>query len=202
VTAPDRLNRIRTATSFLLLALALPASAAAHGDKPVIPDAVKALQKGPIYVDYDAKPSVTELEADSLGRQLAARKHVFVAVLPASARSELGTGDEGVAIELVKSVGRDGTYLVVVGGKILVAKGGKGPLSIGVDVATDNTRAADPLATRLSALASQVPPERTETNGGQGSTIVLALVGAAVVAFWWARVKRRRAARPRPSSRP
>ena len=180
----------------------LPGSTLAHGDKPVIPDAVKALQKGPIYVDYDASPTLTELEADALGRQLTARKRVFVAVLPGSAREELGTDAEGVAIEIVKSVGRDGTYIVCIGGKVLVSKGGKGPLSIGVDVATDKSRPGDPLATRLAALVQQVPSERKEQNGGNGLTIVLALAAVAVLALWWRRAKRRRLVRPRPSSRP
>lgn len=196
MTAHARLYRIRTAAFCLLLGLALPGLALAHGDKPVIPDAVNALQKGRIYVDYDASPTLTELEADALGRQLVARKRAFVAVLPRSVRAELGTDAEGVAVELVKSVGRDGVYIVSVGGEILIAKGGKGLLSTGVAVGPDKSRRGDPLATRLTAVANEVPPEREEKDAGQGLTIVVALAAAAVLALWWRRSRRRRIVRP------
>src|SRR6266508_203886 len=195
MTAHPRLYRIRTAAFCLLLGLALPGSALAHGDKPVIPDAVKALQAGRIYVDYDARPTLSELEADALGRQLAARKRAFVAVLPRSARAELGTDAEGVVVELVKSVGRDGVYIVSVGGEILIAKGGRGLLSTGVAVGPDKSRPGDALATRLAAVANEVPPEREAKGAGQGLTIVLVVAAAAVLALWWRRTRRSRPVR-------
>jgi hypothetical protein len=99
------------------LALALPCAALAHGGGPVIPDADDALEQGQIYVDYDAKPTLTELEADALGRTLAQKPGVYVAVLPASVGGELQTNAEGVATELASRVDRPGLYIVSLGGR-------------------------------------------------------------------------------------
>ncbi len=108
----------------VLFSFVVAGPAFAHGDEPVIPDAVAALQKAPIFVDYDAEPTLTELEADALGRRLAAKPGVYVAVLPASASEELATNPDGVAAEIGRNVGGDGVYVVSVGGRIGTWPGG------------------------------------------------------------------------------
>jgi hypothetical protein len=96
-----------------LLAVVLAPDAAAHVGRPVLPDAVAALQVGTVYVDYDASPTLTRLEADRLRRSLPRRVHV--AILPAKVRQEV-SGD--AARILVENVGRSGAYLVVIGGEL------------------------------------------------------------------------------------
>jgi hypothetical protein len=98
-----------------MLAFVLAPSAAAHVGRPVLPDAVAALQTGSVYVDYDASPTLTHLEADRLRRSLPGRVHV--AILPAKVRQEV-SGD--VARTLAENVGRSGAYLVVIGGELTV----------------------------------------------------------------------------------
>jgi hypothetical protein len=96
----------------LVLVLALASVAQAHVGKPVLPDAIAALQTGNVYVDYDASPTLTRLEAGRLAGSLA--EGVHVAVLPAKVRREVA-GDP--ARTLAKNAG-PGAYLVVVGGEL------------------------------------------------------------------------------------
>jgi hypothetical protein len=95
-----------------VLALVLAPAAQSHVGRPVLPDAVAALQVGQVYVDYDASPSITRLEAGRLARSLPDR--VRVAVLPAKVRNEVA-GDP--ARTLADNAGH-GIYLVVVGGQL------------------------------------------------------------------------------------
>lgn len=95
-----------------VLALALAPAAQGHVGRPVLPDAIAALQVGPVYVDYDATPTITRLEAGRLARSLPER--VRVAVLPAKVRNEVA-GDP--ARTLADNAGK-GVYLVVVGGEL------------------------------------------------------------------------------------
>ena len=96
----------------VVLVLALAAAAQAHVGRPVLPDAIAALQAGHVYVDYDANPTITRLEAGRLADSVPER--VRVAVLPAKVRKEV-SGDP--ARVLADNAGR-GTYLVVIGGEL------------------------------------------------------------------------------------
>lgn len=93
-------------------ALTLTPAALGHVGRPVLPDAVAALQTGRVYVDYDASPTLTRLEAGRLARSLPER--VRVAVLPAKVRREV-TGDP--ARTLADNAGHE-IYLVVIGGEL------------------------------------------------------------------------------------
>ncbi len=83
----------------------------------MLPDAIAALQAGPVYVDFDAKPTITRLEADRLAAALPSGVHI--AVLPESVTRESGTDSQGVAQLLADSVGKKGVYLVVLGGSLV-----------------------------------------------------------------------------------
>jgi hypothetical protein len=100
------------AAALALLVLALAPSAHAHVGRPVLPDAIAALQSENVYVDYDASPTLTRLAARRLADSLPER--VRVAVLPAKVRAEVA-GDP--ARLLADNAGR-ATYLVVIGGEL------------------------------------------------------------------------------------
>jgi hypothetical protein len=163
--------------------LALPGAALAHGKEPVIPDAVNALQQGPIYVDFDARPSLTELEADRLGRTLDELGDVFVAVLPASAGEELATTADGVADEIADSVGRDGAYLVSVGGRLAVSGSG---LSDDRFRELDATTRGEPLSARLTTIATGLAGSDEDGGGPRVGLLVAVglLIGASAGLVW------------------
>ena len=95
-----------------VVALVLAPAAQGHVGRPVLPDAVAALQVGQVYVDYDATPTITRLEAGRLARSLPER--VRIAVLPAKVRNEV-TGDPA---QTLADNGGKGIYLVVIGGQL------------------------------------------------------------------------------------
>ena len=100
----------------LLVALsALPVAAQAG---PIVEGAAEALRQDPIYVHPDADLSAQD--ADGIHEQLrtAEAGPVYIAVLPVEAADEAG-GDAGQVLQLVgESVGRQGTYAVVVGNQL------------------------------------------------------------------------------------
>ncbi len=99
----------------VFFAFAMPA--AAHVGRPVLPDAIAALQAGQVYVDFDATPTLTRLEAERLASALP--DGVRIAVMPESVTRESGTDSQGVAQLLADSVGKKGVYLVVLGGSLV-----------------------------------------------------------------------------------
>ena len=81
---------------------------------PLIDRAVAALRDDPVYVDPQAERALTDAEADRL-RERIGGSDVFVAVLPAAARGEVGGSTTDVAREIANGLRRDGTYAVVAG---------------------------------------------------------------------------------------
>jgi hypothetical protein len=175
----------------LAASLAFPAVAAAHENKPVFPDAVAALKAGSIYVDYDAKPSLTELEADQLGRRLDAEGHVFVAVLPAAAAAEVRTSPDGLAAKLGADVGRDGTYLVSVAGRLGAWSNVLAPSHLRPLVA--NARGS--LDQRLTSVVAGLPPPAAEEDSNWKAFGIAAGVMVAFSLVLLAAVRRRRVRR-------
>ena len=100
------------AAALALLVLTLAPAASAHVGRPVLPDAIAALQTGQVYVDYDASPTLTRLAARRLADSLP--KDVRVAVLPEKVRGEVG----GDPARLLANNAGHGTYLVVIGGEL------------------------------------------------------------------------------------
>jgi hypothetical protein len=159
------------------LALALPCAAFAHGGGPVLPDAVAALESGQIYVDYDAKPTLTELEADALGRKLAEKAGVYVAVLPVSVTEETGVDPARLAELLADKVGRPGLYVVSVGGSVVTSR----------DSTLHRLRGGN-LADQLTKLVQVAAPAPTPEAEGRSwrrdaliGAVVLLATGAALV---------------------
>lgn len=98
--------------SILGLVIAPPATAGALVDR-----AVASLRNDPVYVDTGAERALDEAAADRLRERIASADAgpVYVAILPDEARSEAG-GDADAVVDLVhRELGRDGTYVVVVG---------------------------------------------------------------------------------------
>lgn len=174
--------------ALVLLALVPAAPAAAHVGRPVLPDAVQALQAGSIYVDYDAKPSITRLEADRVRSSLP--PDVRVAVLPRSVTREVGTDPAGVAAALATNVGRRGAYLVVVGGELSTVDAAPA-----AKAAFDSHR-AEGLGPAVEAAAAEAATAR---RGGSNwpafvVSILLGLVALGVLA-WRSRQRVRPAGR-------
>ncbi len=160
----------------LLAAFALAAPAGAHVGRPVLPDAIAALQSGQLYVDYDAKPSLTRLEAGRLEGFLPSG--VRVAVLPSKVRNEVN-GD--VARTLASEVGRSGAYLVVVGGELSTVDAPAAAKE------TFDARRSDGLAPAVEAAAdAAAPPSRSSNWPAFLVSTLLGFVALAVLA-WRAR---------------
>lgn len=177
-----------------LVSLAIAAPALAHGNEPVLPEAIAALEQGPIYVDYDARPSLTERDADRLGRALDARGHVFVAVLPSSVSEEPSSSPAGVAATLGAKVGREGTYVVSVGGRL----GAWSSLVQRSHVDAALAGAHGSLDERLTSIVAALPEATAEDSSNWTAFAIAAAVILALSGVLLLVVRRRR----RVSSRP
>lgn len=163
-----------------LLAFVLASAAAAHVGRPVLPDAVAALQTGSVYVDYDASPTLTRLEADRLRRSLPRRVHV--AILPAKVRQEV-SGD--VARTLVDNVGRSGAYLVVIGGELTAIDA---PATAAQAFAEHRSEGLGPAVDAAAVAASQ------SSDGANWPAFLISTVLGLVALLLLARRARQRAA--------
>jgi hypothetical protein len=180
----------------LLVALsALPVAAQAG---PIIEGAAEALRQDPIYVHPDADLSAQD--ADGIHEQLrtAEAGPVYIAVLPVEAADEAG-GDAGQVLQLVgESVGRQGTYAVVVGNQLRAGATPDTPFSQGEVPEAANDAAAEAsgqgtaavLDAFLSRLATAAADSGEGGQAGGGFSLLLPLLlvggGAALV------VRRRR----------
>src|SRR5207244_6368333 len=185
-------------------ALALPAGAAAQA----LADVASSLRSDPVFVDTDAKPTLSDGDAAALGDAFSASgaAPMFVAVLPRSALDAAGGTPEGVLRKLHSEVGLPGTYAVVVAGKFRAgATGGVLPKGEAGRLATEafQKHHGEGLAATLTAFVDMVASERSGAGGapqpgnggpggsGIGGIVVLAAIGGGFFLFHRGRSRRR-----------
>jgi hypothetical protein len=174
------------------LVLCLLAGPAAAG--PWVDRTAGNLRDDPLYVQPQARPTLSPPDQERIRARLGlAGTPVFVAVLPGQALAEAGGDANRLAGLVAASVGRAGTYLVVVGGEEGAASN-----TLARGVAADQARAAfrqspEPAAATMSfidrvekaagtspatAPPAQPPPGQEDADG---DTVLLALLAVAGV---------------------
>src|SRR5262249_33692833 len=94
-----------------LVAMLLPAAAAAHGG--AVDDAVETFETTPVYVDPNADPTISDARAQALADRIGSiRPPIYIAVL-----DEQDDARHDVVHEMVEGLGKPGTYVAVVAGK-------------------------------------------------------------------------------------
>jgi hypothetical protein len=185
--------------------LGLPA-AAANASIRSLPGVVAGLQRSPVYID----PRAATPRIDA-GRLLAAMPAVtYFASLPRSALSATGDPAEVPAL-LSNQVGRGGTFIVLIGGRLYGASttlpgrlGGELSAAQGALPANggDATAALIALMRSLSGsgdLQDAAGPDHAGGPVGAGTLVgmAVAVVLGALALWWWLRhPPRRRRARP------
>lgn len=198
---------MRTATLLAALSFALLAAPAAEAG-PLVDRAAEALGDAPVYVDPDAERAITDAEAERLGERIseADAGPLYLAVLPARAADESGGSADGVLEDLIRAMGENGTYAVVVGNSFRAASselpaGDAGELA--TQAFTDHRK--EGVAPTLLAFVDLVGEARAggatepaaDSGGGGGRSAgtylipILAIGGAGF--FLFRRRKRRRA---------
>src|SRR4051794_2880644 len=104
-----------------LAALLAAASPARAGE--ILDRAAEALRSDPVYVDPQARPTLTAAQADRLRESIdtTGAEPTYIAVLPAAAVREAGGEPAQVALELGRTLRREGTYATVAGGRFRAA---------------------------------------------------------------------------------
>ena len=100
----------------LLVAVAVaPAAAPAQVAQGDVAEAADALRTAPVYVDPDADPALSQAEAQALSARIQERGAgpMYVAILSPDAPRAAGGSLDAVLRELIETVGRDGSYVVV-----------------------------------------------------------------------------------------
>src|SRR3954452_19692726 len=84
----------------------------------LIDRAAEALRSAPVYVDPDARPTLSSEEAGRLGARISdsGAGPMYIAVLPGDALGEAGGDPREVVVMLANRLRRDGTYAAVTGG--------------------------------------------------------------------------------------
>ena len=186
---------MKRALVLAVVALVLAPAASAHGDR-LIREAANhlAMDDDSIYVHPDAIPKLEPDEVEELGTRMNdAGGGIVVAILPADALHEARDADT-VLERIVERVGREGTYVVVVGGQFQATStpGDLGPAE-GARLARDAYRERVGLAPTLNAFVDFVRQERerrrpapAEDDDGTNWLLVgagvLALVGIVLLA--------------------
>ncbi len=199
---------LAAALAALLAGLWTPASALAAG--PSLSAVVAALEHSPVYLD----PGAVGPHIDASRVLAVIPKGTYFAALPAS--DVAATGDPAALPALLSSqVGKGGTFVVLVGGKLYGASttvpgqlgDALGSAQSALPAAGDGTAALVALMQSLSgsgALTDAAGPSRAGGPVGAALLIVLAVVLAAGgLALWWwlRRPPRRRKPRPAPPLR-
>jgi hypothetical protein len=187
-------------------ALIVPATAAAQA----LADAAASLRRDPVFVDPDAKPTLTASDADALRGEISSSgaAPMFVAVLPRSALDAADGTPDGVLRNLHDQLGLPGTYVVVVGGRFRAgATAGILPTGEAGRLATEafQEHHDEGLAPTLSAFVDMVAAERGGAGPGAGpepgdgepggsgiaGIAVLAALGGGIFLFHRVRTRRR-----------
>src|SRR4051794_5091873 len=192
-------SRIALSAAAALCVLAFAPDARAGA---IIDRAAQSLQSDPVYVDPQAKPTISAAEERRLENEIARAGGgpIYVAVLPGAARGEAG-GDAGEALRvLATEVGRRGAYAIVAGGQFRAGATRDTGLEQGESkkLATHAFEAhRGDLDAALVDFVDRVGEARADADagggGGAGRLFPLLLVGGAgALGFVW--LKRRRAA--------
>src|SRR5215208_3636495 len=181
------------AIGVLALAPAAPAG-------EIIDRAAQTLRSDPVYVDPQAKPTISAADERRLENEIAREGGgpIYVAVLPGSVRGEAG-GDAGEALRMLASeVGRRGAYAIVAGGQFRAGATPDTGLEKGETrrLATEAFKAhPNDLDAALVDFVDRVGEARADDGGGGGAGKLFPLLlvgGAGALGFVW--LKRRRAA--------
>ena len=161
-----------------LVAMLLPASAAAHGG--AIDDAVETFETTPVYVDPNADPTISDARARSLADRIGSTgRPIYIAVL-----DEQDDAPHDVVHELVEGLGKPGTYVTVVAGRFGVHSTEFAHERAEEIAARADARPPGELAATLDGVVADV--ESTPALGDDEDTpwgwIVVGLVGIALVA--------------------
>jgi hypothetical protein len=104
---------VRRLLLLLVLGLTTAAHAFAHAPGTAIGRATEALGAG--SVSYDPGASLSELDAQAVERRLQASHGIAVALMPATALTEVPGGPDSVAAEIARESGVHGTVIVLAG---------------------------------------------------------------------------------------
>jgi hypothetical protein len=152
---------VRAAAVTVLLALTLTGAAPAHAPTTAIGRAVEALRH--VDVSYDpAAVAVSEVEAG--GFDLIAGDGVAVAVLPASALSEIVGGPDAVAAEIAREAGLRGTLVALVGTRLTAWSDAVARPRL-VELTGQARTTPGPPARQVEALVRSVRAEPTDGSG-------------------------------------
>src|SRR5215211_6275960 len=168
----------------------------------IIDRAAQTLRSDPVYVDPQAKPTISAADERRLENEIAREGGgpIYVAVLPGSVRGEAG-GDAGEALRtLASEVGRRGAYAIVAGGQFRAGATRDTGLEEGETrrLATEAFKAhPNDLDAALVDFVDRVGEARADDGGGGGGGAgklfpLLLVGGAGALGFVW--LKRRRAA--------
>jgi hypothetical protein len=188
----------------VVLALLASLIAAAPATADAVERAASALRSNPVYVDPSAERRIDAADAGRIGTRIrqAQAGPTYVAILPGDAA--IGGDPNETLRQLVRAVGRDGTYALVVGDSFratssTLPRGETGDLA--TEAFAENADAG--VTPTLLAFIDRVGAARRgeaaspEDGGGGGDDgtpwALLALAGAAGGGFLlWRRNKRRR----------
>jgi hypothetical protein len=203
----------RTGAVVLLASAAIVVGQSVAAASVDLEEVAAALRSNPVYVDPDAERELSEDEVSGLRSAIRdAGTPIYVAVLP-DAATDLAGGDPDELLTMVRdTVGRSGTYAVVVGDSFRaasddLAEGVAGQLATGAftangdDVAAVLTdfvgRVRDAAAPSEGATGSAAGAEQDDDDddgGGAGWVLPVVLVAAAGGGglLLWRRSQRRR----------
>ena len=181
----------------LLACFAFAPSAGAHAPTTAIGRAVEAF--GQVSVSYEPGSVVSDVEAGGFPRIVGSNPKV--ALMPASASSEIVGGPNAIAAEIAREAGLDGTLVVLVGTKL-----GAWSNEIGTDRLAELVAAARGDKSGISpafVVESLVRSVQAQPvgSGPPWGWIGAALLGCAVVALFAFDRLTRRSSRDRSSAR-
>ncbi len=168
-----------------------------------IDEAVAALRLDPVYVDPSAELAIGAGDQSRLRRRIdtAGAGPVYIAILPGATESESGGDPDGVLQAIHDSLGRPGTYALVVGRHFRA--GSEGVLDPGVAgrLATEalDAHRSDGVTATLLDFVDRVADARQRGGGngadepsGGGSALIGLLIFGAIVFLAVRAVRRRR----------
>ena len=187
---------IAVAASVIVVCALAPGGAVAG---TILDRAARSLAADPVYVDPQARKTITEAEERRLERKIAAANGgpIYVAVLPEAALNEAGGDSTEVVRGLALEVHRRGTYAVVVGGHFRAASNvlEKGQAQDDATEAYD-AHHEEGIGPTLVDFVDRVADDRNG-RGGSGTRIPwvpLLLVGGVAAVVLRVRSRRRRGA--------